>query len=54
MGGSQNLGEHELHQNYETYCDPRLNYTQSLDLAFLIAKRERNRKNSILVPGVPI
>jgi len=48
LGGSQNLLEQELHQNYETYCDPRLNYTQSLDLAFLIAKRERNRKRGIL------
>lgn len=49
VGGSQNLLEQELHQNYETYCDPRLNYTQSLDLAFLIAKRERNRKRGLLV-----
>eukprot|EP00026_Physarum_polycephalum_P006310 Phypoly_transcript_06352.p1 GENE.Phypoly_transcript_06352~~Phypoly_transcript_06352.p1 ORF type:complete len:493 (+),score=59.64 Phypoly_transcript_06352:62-1480(+) len=47
LGGSQNLLEQELHQNYETYCDPRLNYTQSLDLAFLIAKRERNRKRGL-------
>jgi len=48
LGGSQNLLEQELHQNYETYCDPRLNYTQSLDLAFLIAKRERPRRKALV------
>jgi len=49
LGGSQNLLEQELHQAYETYCDPRLNYTQSLDLAFLIAKRERPRRGPALI-----
>jgi len=44
LGGSQQLEETELHLNYDTYCDPRLNYTQSLDLAFLIAKRHRNKR----------
>jgi 3-deoxy-7-phosphoheptulonate synthase len=29
----------ELSQNYETFCDPRLNYTQSLDIAFAIARK---------------
>jgi len=38
VGGARGLGEAELHQNYETYCDPRLNYQQSLEMAFLIAK----------------
>jgi 3-deoxy-7-phosphoheptulonate synthase len=38
VGGTRKLGEDELHKNYETYCDPRLNYQQSLELAFLIAK----------------
>ncbi|MDZ7717048.1 MAG: 3-deoxy-7-phosphoheptulonate synthase class II [Balneolaceae bacterium] len=38
VGGAKGLGEGELHQNYETYCDPRLNYEQSLEMAFLIAK----------------
>jgi len=49
IGGSQNLLEQELHKNYDTYCDPRLNYTQSLDLAFLIAKREKARKRGVLL-----
>lgn len=38
IGGAKGLHEGELHLNYETYCDPRLNYQQSLELAFLIAK----------------
>lgn len=38
VGGARGLGEGELHHNYETYCDPRLNYQQSLELAFMIAK----------------
>lgn len=38
VGGARGLHEGELHLNYETYCDPRLNYQQSLELAFLIAK----------------
>jgi len=43
LGGSQQLEENELHLNYDTYCDPRLNYTQSLDLAFMISKRHRTK-----------
>src|SRR5699024_10494650 len=37
-GGTKGLHEGQLHHNYETYCDPRLNYEQSLEMAFLIAK----------------
>ncbi len=38
IGGAKGLHEGHLHHNYKTYCDPRLNYQQSLELAFLIAK----------------
>ena len=31
----------DLHQRYETACDPRLNRSQSLDLAFLVAEMYR-------------
>jgi len=37
VGGSGNLEEQHLSTNYETFCDPRLNYTQSLDVAFAIS-----------------
>jgi len=32
------MGEGDLQLNYQSFCDPRLNYEQSLDMAFLIAK----------------
>jgi len=36
-GGPQNLLEADLPLRYTTYCDPRLNYAQGMELAFLIA-----------------
>ena len=38
VGGAKGLDENGLDVNYETFCDPRLNYEQSLELAFLISK----------------
>ncbi len=38
LGGSDQLREDQLHENYTTACDPRLNARQSLDLAFHIAE----------------
>ncbi|KAJ1731228.1 hypothetical protein LPJ61_002637 [Coemansia biformis] len=44
-GGSQELAPSDLPSNYQTFCDPRLNYEQSLDIAFKIAKvYERERE----------
>jgi 3-deoxy-7-phosphoheptulonate synthase len=37
IGGSMNLKEDDLKLNYLTHCDPRLNYEQSMDIAFTIA-----------------
>jgi 3-deoxy-7-phosphoheptulonate synthase len=36
VGGIRNIQESDLHINYETSCDPRLNHEQSIELAFLI------------------
>ena len=36
-GGGQNLGDDDLRERYTTACDPRLNGSQSLELAFLVA-----------------
>jgi len=44
VGGSQSLGVSNLATNYETFCDPRLNYTQSLDFAFAVAGLLASRK----------
>ncbi|MCB9796459.1 MAG: 3-deoxy-7-phosphoheptulonate synthase class II [Alphaproteobacteria bacterium] len=38
-GGPQGLGVEDLSRSYETFCDPRLNFAQSLEIAFLIARR---------------
>lgn len=37
VGGSEGLVEEDLSLNYTTYCDPRLNEKQALELAFLFA-----------------
>ena len=43
IGGSEGLGEEDLKRRYTTYCDPRLNEKQALELAFLIAGHYRGR-----------
>jgi len=37
LGGSVNITEEGLTANYETYCDPRANYAQSIETAFRVA-----------------
>lgn len=37
LGGSEGLGEDDLSTNYTSFCDPRLNEKQALELAFLVA-----------------
>jgi 3-deoxy-7-phosphoheptulonate synthase len=34
----------DLSDRYHTHCDPRLNASQSLELAFIIAERLRKRR----------
>jgi 3-deoxy-7-phosphoheptulonate synthase len=41
IGGATKLTEADLARQYDTGCDPRLNATQSLELAFQIAERFR-------------
>ena len=41
IGGSEGLTADDLSLNYTTYCDPRLNEKQSLELAFLVAGHYR-------------
>ena len=43
VGGLSNVTEATLSERYNTYCDPRLNGAQALELAFLIAERMRGR-----------
>ncbi|MCA9303671.1 MAG: 3-deoxy-7-phosphoheptulonate synthase, partial [Phycisphaerales bacterium] len=39
VGGAAGVTEDDLSRNYVSLCDPRLNYQQSLELAFLLAGR---------------
>jgi len=39
VGGASGVTEEQLTTNYASPCDPRLNYHQSLELAFLLASR---------------
>ena len=41
VGGSYEIAAADLHQRYETACDPRLNRSQALDLAFTVAESYR-------------
>jgi 3-deoxy-7-phosphoheptulonate synthase len=42
VGGSHEIVAADLHQRYETACDPRLNRSQALDLAFTVAQSFRS------------
>ncbi len=43
-GGAHRLSEDDLTTRYETFCDPRLNAEQSLELAFLVAEELKMRR----------
>jgi len=43
-GGAHRLSEADLGSRYETFCDPRLNAEQSLELAFLVAEELKTRR----------
>lgn len=43
VGGLSDVTEKTLENRYHTYCDPRLNGAQALELAFLISERMRMR-----------
>ncbi len=43
-GGAHRLTEADLGTRYETFCDPRLNAEQALELAFLVAQELKARR----------
>jgi len=43
LGGSEHIDEATLEERYESLCDPRLNHSQSLELAFLVAEALSSR-----------
>jgi 3-deoxy-7-phosphoheptulonate synthase len=44
LGGNQKISEINLQDRYHTHCDPRLNASQSVELAFAIAQSLVNKK----------
>ncbi|HEY9276322.1 MAG TPA: 3-deoxy-7-phosphoheptulonate synthase, partial [Candidatus Nanopelagicaceae bacterium] len=44
VGGGMEISHEDLATRYESACDPRLNHTQSLELAFLVAEKLRDGK----------
>ncbi|KAK4507596.1 hypothetical protein PRZ48_001331 [Zasmidium cellare] len=49
-GGSEGLQDKDLSQAYHTYCDPRLNEKQALELAFLVADSQQQMASPSLQP----
>ncbi|MBT7759762.1 MAG: 3-deoxy-7-phosphoheptulonate synthase class II [Rhodospirillaceae bacterium] len=45
LGGAQLIDEEQLASRYHTHCDPRLNASQSLELAFLIAEMLKQQRS---------
>ena len=43
LGGGEQISETDLATRYESACDPRLNHSKSLELAFLVAEMLRDR-----------
>ncbi|KAI1642651.1 DAHP synthetase [Daldinia loculata] len=48
VGGSEGLDEDDLSTNYTSFCDPRLNEKQALELAFLVADSFRQGRKDLL------
>jgi len=44
-GGTQKISDRDLSSRYRTHCDPRLNATQALELAFLISDEIKKNSN---------
>jgi 3-deoxy-7-phosphoheptulonate synthase len=53
IGGAHGLTMMNLTEHYESFCDPRLNAEQSLELAFLVAEELKARRQPVdRVPSV--
>jgi 3-deoxy-7-phosphoheptulonate synthase len=48
-GGAQAITDEGLRDRYHTHCDPRLNASQSLELAFLIAAALKEERAALRV-----
>ena len=46
-GGAQAIADDDLGARYQTLCDPRLNGTQALELAFMAADAIKRRETTL-------
>ncbi|KAJ7091703.1 DAHP synthetase [Mycena crocata] len=54
VGGSMELSEEELGLRYQSFCDPRLNFEQSLDVAFLISNYFKKERRGVKQPEADV
>jgi 3-deoxy-7-phosphoheptulonate synthase len=47
IGGAQAITDETLKDRYHTHCDPRLNASQSLELAFTIAEELKRARAGV-------
>jgi len=47
IGGATDITVDKLNERYETQCDPRLNASQALELAFLLAEQLKSERLSV-------
>jgi 3-deoxy-7-phosphoheptulonate synthase len=47
VGGSTDITVENLVERYETQCDPRLNASQALELAFLLAEQLKSERLAV-------
>ena len=50
LGGAERIAEADLEHCYQTGCDPRLNGTQALELAFVVAELLRQKHDPRALP----
>ena len=51
-GGARAISEADLSDRYHTYCDPRLNAEQAIEVAFLVAELLKTERSARHVPAV--
>jgi 3-deoxy-7-phosphoheptulonate synthase len=49
-GGARAISDEDLNDRYHTFCDPRLNAEQSIDLAFLLAELLKEERALVAKP----
>lgn len=52
LGGAHAITEDDLSSRYHTHCDPRLNASQSLELAFLVSESIKTKRDNAAKLGV--